>query len=709
MKSFSMGSLSSASRSWLPWQWSLARDSRDTLFLLAVVGWIVLMQAAHVPWFATAFCLAVLVWRSWLTWQQKPLPSRWLRTGLVVLAMALTATQFHTIVGREAGSVLILLLLTLKTLELKARRDAFVIFFLGFFTLLSHFLFSQSLLTAMGILLGVLALLTALVNAHTPAGYPPLRQSLFIALRMAALGAPIMVALFVLFPRFAPLWGLPSRDSAKTGLSNDMTVGTIAELAQDSSVAFRVRFEGTPPRRSELYFRGPVLSRLEGQKWTADDTPVQAFGFRNNPPPPVAANSAANAVHYEVLLQPHQMHWLLTLDIAPQPPTLPPGWRTIQMRTLEWVSHRPIVEVLRYRASSQLNYRHGENATPASLRAYLALPAGLNPRTRELAQQLLADPQLANSSAEQQVQAVLQRLHSGGYVYTLAPELSGTHAADAFWFDSKEGFCEHIANAFVVLMRNMQIPARIVTGYQGGELNPMDGMWTVRQSDAHAWAEVWLPQRGWVRVDPTAAVAIHRIEDFGRLQQRGAVQDAMLNISPEMANMLQRSLQGMRNVWDATNTRWNNWVLNYTQDRQFNLLRNLGFSDVSWTTLVQLLAGVLVGMALLGGTWAWFEKRQSDPWLRLLLQARQRLVKMGFALPADNALTPRQLLQQLHTQLPTEHTGGFPSDDSAWSAWQHWLLALEAWRYAPRLENANDATLRDLEMALQRLPKLYFG
>jgi Domain of unknown function (DUF3488). len=260
---------SSSPRDWLrslPWLGALPRESRDTLFLLAVIGWIVLMQSAHMPWSTTVFGLMVLGWRAWLTLKQKPLPSRWISAGLLLLSLALTAAQFRSLLGRDAGSALILLLLTLKTLELRARRDAFVIFFLGFFALLSHFLFSQSLLTALGIFVGVLALLAALVNAHTPAGYPPLRQSLFIALRMALLGAPIMFALFMLFPRFAPLWGFPAHESAKTGLSDKMTVGTIAELALDDSVAFRVRFDGGIPRRQDLYFRGRCWVACKGKR-----------------------------------------------------------------------------------------------------------------------------------------------------------------------------------------------------------------------------------------------------------------------------------------------------------------------------------------------------------------------------------------------------------------------------------------------------------
>ena len=710
--------------------WQPTRESRDTLFLLAVVGWIVLMQMPHMPWLVSGFCLGLLAWRTWLTVRQKPLPTRWMRVGLLLLALGITAAQFRTIFGGEAGSALILLLLALKTLELKAQRDAFVIFFLGFFTLLSHFLFSQSLLTAVGILAGVLALLTALVNAHMPAGYPPLRKALGTALRMALLGTPIMLALFVLFPRFAPLWGLPGNDKAKTGLSNDMTVGNIAKLAQDDSIAFRVRFEGEAPPRSAMYYRGPVLSRLDGQKWTGSSFPRMGASQQDARAPTAPA---ADTVRYEVLLQPHHMQWLLTLDIAVDRPALPAGWRALQMASMEWTSHRPITDVLRYRASSQLNYRADANMAAPYLRPYLALPPGLNPRTRELAQRFLNNPKLANSTPAEQIQAVLYSLRHGGYSYTLAPGLTGEHAADTFWFDSKEGFCEHIANAFVVLMRNMRIPARIVTGYQGGELNPMDGMWTVRQSDAHAWAEVWLEGQGWVRIDPTASVAPSRVEDLARLQARGAVGTAIETVSPGLAGVLQSSLQSLRNVWDATNTRWNSWVLNYTQDRQFDLLRSLGFGDVSWATLARLLALTLAGLALLGSLWAWREKRQHDPWLRLLQQARARLQKMGAPLPDSAALTPRQILHMLQSwqvpQLPPQpqhHTAAAQATAQAaapaLAAWRDWLLGMEAVRYAPSTPSTPstgaaphapaahrqaDSRLKQLKADLRRLPPLH--
>ena len=240
----------------------------------------------------------------------------------------------------------------------------------------------------------------------------------------------------------------------------------------------------------------------------------------------------------------------------------------------------------------------------------------------------------------------------------------GQHTADEFWFDRKEGFCEHIASAFVVLMRAMDVPARIVTGYQGGDRNTVDGYWTVRQSDAHAWAEVWMAGRGWVRVDPTSAVAPGRTGAFERLQApRGALATAMGTVmSPGMA-------QNLRAMWEAVNNGWNQWVLNYTQSRQLDLLKALGFESPSWQDLTTVL-GALVGLAALGGAgWTLWERSQHDPWLRLLARARQRLAKSGLTLP--DTLPPRAMAERVQAQF----------GDSAQGV-ANWLLRLEQLRYA---------------------------
>ncbi|MEO5796541.1 MAG: DUF3488 and transglutaminase-like domain-containing protein, partial [Rhodoferax sp.] len=479
---------------------TLPRDSRDTLFLLAVIAWVVLPQVGNLPVWCAMATAGVLVWRGWLAWKSKPLPSRWWLAVLLGAALAATLATHKTLLGRDAGVTLIVVLLALKTLELRARRDAFVVFFLGFFTMLSNFFFSQSLLTAFAMLVALLGLLTALVNAHMPVeNKAPLREAARIAGGMALLGAPIMAVLFVLFPRMAPLWGVPSDAMAgRSGLSNQMQVGTMASLALDDGIAMRVKFDGPPPAQRDLYFRGPVLSLFDGRTWQprySDFSRSGASDVQVSGPP----------LQYQVTLEPNNRPWLLTLDATPQAPTLPDGLGAVMTPDLQWLASRPTTDLLRYQAQSYSQFRYGPQRANISLQSFVDLPAGFNPRTLQLAADLRRAQPTADAAAL--VQTVLTRLRTGGYSYTLDPGLYGRDTADEFWFDRKEGFCEHIASSFVILMRALDVPARIVTGYQGGELNSMDGFWVVRQSDAHAWAEVWISGQGWTRVDPTGTVS----------------------------------------------------------------------------------------------------------------------------------------------------------------------------------------------------------
>jgi transglutaminase-like putative cysteine protease len=659
---------------------TLPRDTRDTLFLLLVIAWVVAPQVAHLPVWASLMAGAVLLWRGWLAWNVRPLPRRWAVAGLLVVAVAGTLFTHKTILGRDAGVTLIVMLLALKTLELRARRDAMVVFFLGFFTMLSNFFFSQSLPTAVAMLVALLGLLTALVNAHMPVGRPPLAHAFRLAGTMALLGAPVMAALFLLFPRMAPLWGMPSDTMAgRSGLSGVMKVGNIAELALDDSVALRVRFDtpgGAAPPQKDLYFRGPVFATFDGSEW-------HPLSYRagnrslDRPGSPAQLKVQGPALRYEVTLEPHKRPWLLVLDAARDKPSLA-GMGVFMTDDLQWLTSRPITDVTRYQATSHPQFRHGPEAATPALRAYTELPPGFNPRTLALAQELRSDPRIASAPPSDPaldatpalVNAALARLRTGGYRYTLEPGVYGQHTADEFWFDRKEGFCEHIASAFVVLMRAMDIPARIVTGYQGGERNAVDGYWTVRQSDAHAWAEVWMAGRGWVRVDPTSAVAPGRTGAFERLQApRGALATAMGAVmSPGLA-------QNLRAMWEAVNNGWNQWVLNYTQSRQLDLLKSLGFESPSWQDLTTVL-GALLGLAALGGAgWTLWERSQHDPWLRLLARARQRLARSGLTLP--DTLPPRAMASRVQAQF----------GDAAQGV-ADWLLRLEQWRYGAQPETA---------------------
>jgi transglutaminase-like putative cysteine protease len=504
---------------------------------------------------------------------------------------------------------------------------------------------------------------------------------------MALLGAPIMVVLFMLFPRMAPLWGVPSDAMAgRSGLSGSMQVGNIASLALDDSVAMRVRFEGGPPPQRDLYFRGPVLSTFNGREWISPR--ADFFGRRNAG---VSLRVSGAPINYEITLEPTRRPWLLTLEALAQPPVLP-GYEAAMQTDLQWLTNRPINDLLRYQGQSYPTFTHGPTRDDVALREFVELPPGFNPRTLALAADMRRDPRYAAATNAQLVQAVMERLRTGGFTYTLEPGVYGANTSDEFWFDRKEGFCEHIASSFVILMRALDVPARIVTGYQGGELNSVDGFWVVRQSDAHAWAEVWQPGQGWVRVDPTSAVSPGRIGAFQRLAApQGVVGQALGTFSPTLVAQF-------RALWEATNNGWNQWVLNYTQGKQLNLLKNIGFQSPSWADLSYVLIVVVVLAAVVGGAWTLWDRTQHDPWLRLLARARKRLAKIGLA--STPATSPRQLARLVLARYGERGRG-----------LHDWLMELERQRYAEtptslpgRMDSAQPQTgLRQLSHQFGRL------
>jgi protein-glutamine gamma-glutamyltransferase len=636
----------------------LPREARDTLFLLAVIAWVLLPQTGQIPVWCSVLAFGVLLWRGVLAVQSKPLPGFWWRISLLVLASVATYFTHKTLLGRDAGVTLIVVLLALKTLELRARRDAFVVFFLSFFTMLTNFFSSQSLATAAAMLVALLGLLTALVNAHMPVGKPPLIEAAKTAGWMALVGAPIMVVLFMLFPRLAPLWGIPSDGmTGRTGLSGSMQVGTMAQLALDDSIALRIKFEGAAPNPTDLYFRGPVLSSFDGREWK----PLQA-SFAARFQAPANLQVLGEPIRYEITMEPTNRPWLLTLEATTNRPELP-NHDLVMTPDLQWLSSKPFTDLVRYKVQSHTQFRHGPLKAVPGLQDFTELPPGFNPRTLQLATDIQRDPRYADKGAAGLLEGALERLRTGGYRYTLEPGVYGRETADEFWFDKKEGFCEHIASAFVVLMRSMSVPARVVTGYQGAQQNTVDNYWVVRQSDAHAWAEVWLEGRGWVRVDPTASVAPARIGEFQRLAApQGLIAGAIGGLNPTLA-------ANLRAAWEAVNNSWNQWVLNYTQSKQLDMLKNIGFQSPSWEHLGYLLAGLLTAAGLLGALWTLWERVRHDPWVYLLQRARKKLEKAGLVVPP--ACPPRALAQLARTQFG-------PAANSVCD----WLLRLEAFRYA---------------------------
>ena len=624
----------------------LPRDARDTLFSLAVVAWTLLPHAAHVAPWCSALAALTLAWRAWLAVAQRPLPPRWQLAALLALACALTLWSQRTLLGKEAGVTMLVVLLALKTLELRARRDAMVLLCLGFFLVLTQFLYSQSIAIAASMLVSVWGLLTALVLANLPVGRPPLRRAAATAARLAALGAPVMLVLFLLFPRIGPLWGLPQDAAGRTGLSGSLRLGGIASLALDETIAMRVRFLDAVPEPGRMYFRGPVLTVYDGRDWT----PARE-GRRLRVAEPVEVPAGATALRYEATLEPSRLTTLPLLELSTDVAAEELAVR--QRHDLEWVAAQPLAQRVRLQGRAWTDARHGPTDATPSLAEHLLLPPQLHPRTRAWALELRRQLGPRDGDAMPLVDAVLRHLRDGGFGYTLEPGPYLGDTIDEFWMERKLGFCEHFASAFVVVMRAAGVPARIVTGYQGSDPRPVDGYFVVRQSYAHAWAEVWQAGRGWVRVDPTAAVAPDRVQrSAALLPAPGLVGQALGAITPELRIRL-------RQWWEAVDNRWNQFVLSYSSQRQFDLLRGLGIAAPTWQDLAQLLAALVGLAAAAGAVGALWDRHRQDPWQRLQQRIRRRLAALGVEVqdhhgPRARAALVRQALGERGEALARE-------------------------------------------------------
>ena len=610
------------------WQ-RLPREARDTLFQLAVIAWTILPHLSHLPFWCAGLAGLMLIWRASLSLANKPLPGRAPLLAVMLIAAALTLWTEHSLLGKEAGVSMLVVLLSLKTLEMRGRRDALVVFFLGFFLVLTHCLYSQSLFTALSMAISTWGLLTAQVLSSMPVGKPRLRHAAILAARSALLGLPLMAALFVLFPRIGPLWGLPHDAMGRTGLSSTLRLGGLSEVANDDSIAFRVRFDGAGPPGSALYFRGPVLSRFDGLEWSSAPPQMLSQSLSQSLSQTEARSLLrvqGQPLAYEMILEPIRLPLLPLLEATPAGIESAPqlsGWRLRQDAEMRWLTDRLVTERVRIQAQAWVQHRHGPLVFQSGLLALAQLPLGSNPRAIAWARQLRAEPRLAQASAQDLAEELMAHIRKHNFSYTMQPGSYGSHAIDEFWLDRQQGFCEHYASGFVLLMRAMGVPARIVTGYQGAEPPDAEGWRVVRQSHAHAWAEYWQAGIGWRRADPTAAVAPERVSNGRQLApRRGLVASAMNTLSPEFADRLKRA-------WESMDHSWNQWVMSYSRTRQFDLLQTLGLESPSWQDLVWLLLAVTSALALGAAGWAWLDQRRMDPWVRQHGRIRAGLLTLG--------------------------------------------------------------------------------
>jgi protein-glutamine gamma-glutamyltransferase len=460
----------------------------------------------------------------------------------------------------------------------------------------------------------------------------PWRDARASSLRMLAFAAPVALVLFLLFPRVpGPFWALPSRGAAGlTGLSDEMSPGRISQLIQSDEVAFRVAFEGAIPPPAERYWRGPVMARFDGWTWRdLDRLPLLRQRTELRGP----------SYRYRITIEPHGRPWLLALDY-------PSSWSDREAtltQEFQLVARRPVDNTLALDVESW-PAAIPEPALSGLMRMRtLQLPEERNPRAVEFARELRA--RVPTDTAF--VAAVLAHFRTEPFVYTLRPPLlSGGHPVDDFLFRTRRGFCEHYASAFTMLARAAGIPARVVTGYQGGAVNPYSERLVVRQSDAHAWSEVWLDGPGWTRVDPTGAVAPNRIE----LSLAEALPD------DERVPGALRSLRGLKELsesWDALNSLWTDWVLGYGPERQLALLARLGLPGGDWRALVLGLTALVTGIMLTLTLWLAWRLRGPPPpaALRLYNDFCRRLEPLGLVRAPHEA--PRDFARRVERARPT--------------------------------------------------------
>ena len=561
-------------------------STRDLVMLCGSLALVVIPHATRAPWWLTLLTFCLYAWRIHYSMNAVPLPSRWLVLAVAGIAMLGVWVEYRTIFGRQPGIVLLMLFSGLKVLETRTHRDAAAAAFLGYFLIVTNFLYTQTIPTALAMAVALFAITTTLIGFSAPNRAP--RANLRTAALLLAHGVPAAAALFLLFPRIqGPLWGLPQdAHAARTGLSETMAPGGISRLVLSDTIAFRAEFEGTPPASQLRYWRGPVLWDFDGRAWNAGAQTLGKFA------PP---DGGSATYRYSVVLEPHNQSWLFALEV---PTSLPEDARYSADGIV--LAAAPVRTRVRYEMSSAVARRGTAEGEPAQLARALRLPAGVNPRTLALAEDLRRG---ARGDDEILARAIAF-LRTGRYVYTLEPPLLGQDSVDEFLFDFKAGFCEHFSSSFVFLMRAAGVPARVVTGYQGGELNPVDRILTVRQSDAHAWAEVHLRGRGWVRVDPTAAAAPNRLDAGLALAVQQAEQPLLMRGDFEW-------LRSLRNQWEAAAYRWNVWVLGYNSERQRELMSYVGLRSSDWRALVATLFTVL-GL-LIVPLLAWSLRRAARP------------------------------------------------------------------------------------------------
>lgn len=564
-------------------------------------------------------------------------PGLLIRAFLIICSFLFLYLSYGAIFGRQSGICMVILMSLLKMFEIKSRRDTHIIVFTNLFLLATHFFQSQQVWISLYVFTAAVFLITLLTSLSDRRGTIKFSQHFTSTLRLSFFSIPFMLILFILFPRIpGPLWGLPADAfSANSGISEEMSPGSINQLISSSKIAFRVRFEQAPPIHSNLYWRGAVLTNYDGRTWRRDDSPSSASLNIHSESP------AENKIRYTVTLEPHNLNWLFSLDHPLfNNSSFKINRESMLLRTTK------VTNIIKYSVISDASAINRSLFVPER-KKYLQLPNRLNPKTLQFSSGMFKQ---AGYQATQYVSNVLQYFRQQDYRYTLSPPKLGENAMDDFLFNTRRGFCEHYASAFVTLMRAAGIPARIVVGYLGGEMNPIDDYMIVRQSDAHAWTEIWLNDH-WLRIDPTAAVSPDRIEKG--IRSAGLEQDKLPLFLLSNNAFLKQSMY----FFDSLQNNWNQWVIGYNQKKQKDFLAHLGLKNtdasnlILWLVLSMSFAALIVGAFVIRQ-----QQKQSDPVQRYYLIFCKKLEKTGFPRRRNEAALEYQTRLCEQTPMPFTET-----------------------------------------------------
>jgi transglutaminase-like putative cysteine protease len=630
--------------------YQIPRNTLLWLFVTQVVVW--LPHFARVPVWVSVLIALCMAWRVQVFRGRLDFPRQSVKVVLTLLCAGGLIMSFPVLLGLEALVSFLFIGYGLKLLEMYKRRDALVLLYLSFFIVMTSFLFEQSMLLAGFNVLAVMVILTALSGLYQQDGHRDMLASFRRAATIVLQALPLMALMFVVLPRVPSFWHMPlNKHTPKTGMSDSMSPGDFTRLVQSADPVMRITFHDAIPPPPEQYWRGLVFSHFDGHRWEAspDDESLLRLGNaraqrRSNfltpdilPDPVIATirHAYLPRYRYEVILEETGQPWLFAMDTSLS--TSPDVYTTSDFLLLK----RDIVnQRFRYEVESYDADIVNPVLDDAQRRRETALPRDSNPRALALALQWKNE----SVSPDTYIARVLDNYHAQ-FFYTLRPPALGKDAVDEFLFDSKKGFCEHFAGSFVFLMRAAGIPARVVVGYQGGEMNPYEHYLMVKQYDAHAWAEVWLNGKGWVRYDPTFAVAPQRILDgfHDSFEKSGELPFSLLSLDRYHSNSV---LNLLRLQLDKLNYDWARWVLGYDNTRQ-TLLLEQWLGEYSLTRIVMLFAGAsAMFLLLMYAVLLWQERdRSADPVTRQYRRFCRKMQRRGFTpLPAE---TPQHFLQRL--------------------------------------------------------------